>query len=145
MRDGRTVAVSRMADISQARAGRGHARARPATVRREGQTSFHGDGHAADRTLVAAEHLRIGAKVKDASLSVRAGEIVGLAGLLGSGRTEMARAIFGADRPDAGTISVEGKPVSFREPIDAIAAGSASAPRTARSRASSPKCRCART
>jgi ribose transport system ATP-binding protein len=123
MRDGRTVAVSRMADISKLELVAAMLGRDLQTVRREGQTSFHGEGHAADRTLVAADHLRIGAKVKDASLSVRAGEIVGLAGLLGSGRTEVARAIFGADRPDAGTISVEGKPVSFREPIDAIKLG----------------------
>jgi ribose transport system ATP-binding protein len=93
------------------------------TVRREGQTSFHGHGHAADHTLVTATGLQVGTKVRDASLSVRAGEIVGLAGLLGSGRTEVARTIFGADQPDAGTITMEGKTVKFREPIDAINLG----------------------
>ena len=87
------------------------------TVRREGQTSFHGAGHASDHMLVAADGLRAGTKVKDVSLSVRAGEIVGLAGLLGSGRTEVARTIFGADQPDAGTITVEGKPVVVTYPL----------------------------
>ena len=111
-----------------------------------GQTGFHGGGHAADRTLLEAEGLRSGIKVKDVACAVRAGEIVGLAGLLGSGRTELARAIFGADRADAGTIRVDGKigrPSASRSTRSRM--GSASAPRTARSKASFPKCRCART
>ena len=56
-------------------------------------------------------------------IEVRARQIVGLAGLLGSGRTEVARAIFGADPPDAGTIRLAGKAFSPREPADAIALG----------------------
>ncbi len=59
----------------------------------------------------------------DISFSVRAGEIVGLAGLVGAGRTELARAIFGADPPTAGTIYVDGRPVIIRSPQDAIRAG----------------------
>ena len=47
--------------------------------------------------MLAAEGLRIGRRVRDVRLEVRAGQIVGLAGLLGSGRTETARAVFGAD------------------------------------------------
>jgi inositol transport system ATP-binding protein len=57
------------------------------------------------------------------SLSVRRGEILGLAGLMGSGRTELARAIFGADRIDRGAIRVEGHPVRIASPEDAIRAG----------------------
>jgi ribose transport system ATP-binding protein len=62
-------------------------------------------------------------KVHDVSLSVRAGEILGLAGLVGAGRTETARLIFGADRRSGGDILLDGKPVSIRSPQDAIAAG----------------------
>ena len=51
--------------------------------------------------------------LRDINLEVRAGEIVGLAGLQGSGRTEIARAIFGADPIIAGTIEVDGKPVAL--------------------------------
>jgi monosaccharide-transporting ATPase len=51
---------------------------------------------------------------------VRSGEISGLAGLLGSGRTEVARLIFGVDQLDAGTLTMAGVPVKFGEPIDAI-------------------------
>jgi ABC-type sugar transport system ATPase subunit len=66
--------------------------------------------------------------VHDVSLTVRAGEIVGLAGLVGSGRSEIARAIFGADRRDAGEILVEGEPVRIRRPRDAARAGIAMLP-----------------
>ena len=61
--------------------------------------------------------------LRDVSLQVRAGEIVGLAGLQGSGRTELARAIFGADPITAGTIEVDGKPRRFRSPRAAVRAG----------------------
>jgi ABC-type sugar transport system ATPase subunit len=62
------------------------------------------------------------------SFEIRAGEILGLAGLVGSGRTEIARALFGADQLDAGTVSVDGRPVRLRHPGDAIAAGIAMLP-----------------
>jgi monosaccharide-transporting ATPase len=56
-------------------------------------------------------------------IELRQGEMLGLAGLLGSGRTEAARLLFGADKADSGTITVEGKEHSFASPRDAIAAG----------------------
>ena len=56
-------------------------------------------------------------------IELREGELLGLAGLLGSGRTEAARLLFGADRADSGTITVDGKERSFTSPRDAIAAG----------------------
>jgi ribose transport system ATP-binding protein len=61
--------------------------------------------------------------VRDVHLRVRAGEIVGLAGLVGAGRTQIARAIFGVDAPDAGELRLAGRPVSVRSPRDAIRAG----------------------
>ncbi|MDI6894511.1 MAG: sugar ABC transporter ATP-binding protein [Bacillota bacterium] len=64
----------------------------------------------------------------DISFEIRAGEIVGLAGLVGSGRSEVARAIFGADRRTAGTIRVRGKVVNPRSPREAIEAGIALLP-----------------
>jgi ribose transport system ATP-binding protein len=54
---------------------------------------------------------------------VHAGEVVGIAGLMGSGRSELARAVFGIDRITAGTVSVKGEPVKIRRPKDAIAHG----------------------
>jgi len=61
--------------------------------------------------------------LRNVSLSVRAGEIVGLAGLQGSGRTEIARAIFGADPISSGTIEIDGKVAHFRHPRQAVRAG----------------------
>jgi ABC-type sugar transport system ATPase subunit len=72
--------------------------------------------------------LRRGAVLNDISLTVRAGEIVGLAGLVGSGRTELARALMGVDRIDAGTIAVDGEERRLRHPGDAIEAGIAFVP-----------------
>lgn len=57
------------------------------------------------------------------NLTIHRGEVVGVAGLLGSGRTEMARIMFGADSADEGTVAVEGKPSSINRPTDAIAHG----------------------
>jgi ABC-type sugar transport system ATPase subunit len=64
----------------------------------------------------------------DVSLSVRAGEIVGLAGLIGSGRSEFARTVFGADRYDSGTIRVHGEEVRLKSPRDGVRAGIAMVP-----------------
>ena len=64
----------------------------------------------------------------DINFTVRRGEVLGLAGLVGAGRTEVARAIFGADRIISGEIIFEGKRVKFREPKDAIEAGIALCP-----------------
>jgi inositol transport system ATP-binding protein len=61
--------------------------------------------------------------LQDVSLSVRRGEILGIAGLVGAGRTETARAIFGADAVDSGRVLVDGQPVEIRSPQDAIRHG----------------------
>ncbi|NLT04816.1 MAG: sugar ABC transporter ATP-binding protein [Solirubrobacterales bacterium] len=66
--------------------------------------------------------------LEDISFEVRRGEIVGLAGLVGSGRSEVARAIFGADPVDSGTVEVDGAPLKLGSPRRAIAAGIALAP-----------------
>jgi ABC-type sugar transport system ATPase subunit len=66
--------------------------------------------------------------VTDVSFTLRAGEILGFAGLVGAGRTETARLIFGADRREAGEILIEGKPVRIDAPVDAVEAGLALVP-----------------
>jgi rhamnose transport system ATP-binding protein len=66
--------------------------------------------------------------VKGIDLAVRAGEIVGLAGLVGAGRTELARTVFGLDPPDSGEIILRDKVVTIRRPADAIELGIAYLP-----------------
>ena len=72
---------------------------------------------------------------EDVSFSIGKGEIVGLAGLMGAGRTEVARAIFGVDRLDAGSIEVDGRPVRIRSPRDGVSAGIAMVPEERKSQA----------
>ncbi len=62
-------------------------------------------------------------ELRDVSLAVQRGEILGIAGLVGAGRTEFARAIFGADPASGGRVRVEDKPVAIRSPADAISPG----------------------
>lgn len=64
-----------------------------------------------------------GRKVRDVSFAIRRGEVVGLTGLVGAGRTETARAIFGADRRESGVVELDGRRLDIRSPRDAIAAG----------------------
>ncbi|MBG6177433.1 ribose transport system ATP-binding protein [Labrenzia sp. EL_208] len=64
-----------------------------------------------------------GKDIRDVGFSLRKGEILGFAGLMGAGRTEVARAIFGADPRDGGDIRVHGKDVSVTTPHDAVVAG----------------------
>lgn len=77
-----------------------------------------------DREVVLeVRNLTRGRTLKDVSFSLRRGEILGFAGLVGAGRTEVARAIFGADPIDSGEILVRGKPVRIRTPRDAVRHG----------------------
>ncbi|HOE65649.1 MAG TPA: sugar ABC transporter ATP-binding protein [Candidatus Hydrogenedentes bacterium] len=69
------------------------------------------------------EHLTRNGAFKDVSFSLHEGEIVGLTGLVGAGRTEVARAIFGADRIDGGQLFLDGALISSRSPQDAIRQG----------------------
>ncbi len=80
------------------------------------------DGKEAGAGL-ALSNLVGGPKVKNVSFNVRRGEIVALTGLVGAGRTETARLIFGADKREAGTITLDGEELSINSPRDAIAAG----------------------
>jgi ribose transport system ATP-binding protein len=73
--------------------------------------------------LLRVEHLSRRGALHDVSFTLYAGEVLGVAGLLGAGRTELARAIAGADGFDAGQVHVGGAPVRFRNPADAIARG----------------------
>ncbi len=97
-------------------------------------------GRALDRSQVHVGHARVGEPVlevrgltrrgviHDVSFSVHRGEILGVAGLVGAGRTETARAIFGADPVDAGEILIEGKRVTITSPTEAVKHGLALVP-----------------
>ncbi|WP_319560973.1 sugar ABC transporter ATP-binding protein [Marispirochaeta sp.] len=74
-------------------------------------------------TVLKVSGLNAGKMVKDVSFELRKGEILGFAGLMGAGRTETARAIFGADSIDSGIIEVKGIPVIISSPMDAVAHG----------------------
>ena len=122
MRDGRTVQVAPMAaigklDLVAAMLGRDES-----AVAREGMTGFGSKAGGAHGPVLEADALAAPPALRSASLVVGAGEVVGLAGLLGSGRTETARALFGVDRA-AGAMRVGGERYGPRTPRDAIAAG----------------------
>src|SRR5207253_5221361 len=73
--------------------------------------------------LLRVEHLSLPPLLQDISFEVRNGEVVGLAGLVGAGRTEVARAIFGADPGASGNIRIAGELQRIRSPRDAVRAG----------------------
>ncbi len=73
--------------------------------------------------VLKVEHLNAGKLVRDVSFELRKGEILGFSGLMGAGRTETARALFGADKKESGTIYVNGQQVEIHTPQDAVKAG----------------------
>lgn len=75
------------------------------------------------QVVLKVEGITMEPHVKNASFSLRKGEILGFAGLMGAGRTELARAIFGADKPDSGKVYIHGKRVEISSPMDAVEAG----------------------
>jgi len=119
MRDGRTIEESPMSEISRYELVSkmlGRELAEQLSRRRAG-----GEGSPAEgEPVLEAADLHRAPSVDGVSLSINRGEIVGLAGLLGSGRTETARAIFGADPLDSGTVALNGAPLRLRSPGDAV-------------------------
>lgn len=73
--------------------------------------------------VLEVKNLNAGSSVKDVSFQLRKGEILGFSGLMGAGRTEVARLLFGADKKESGTIFVNGKEVIINSPQDAIREG----------------------
>ncbi|MDR1801018.1 MAG: sugar ABC transporter ATP-binding protein [Lachnospiraceae bacterium] len=73
--------------------------------------------------VLKVEHLKAGRLVNDVSFELKKGEILGFAGLMGAGRTETARAIFGADTKESGDIYVNGELVEIKSPQDAVKSG----------------------
>jgi ribose transport system ATP-binding protein len=116
MRDGRHVATKDVKDLTREEiirlmVGRELKDAIPKVA------AEHGD------VALEVKHLTRKGVLNDISFTVRKGEVLGIAGLVGAGRTETARVIFGADPMDSGSIEVFGKPVRIRSPQDAIKHG----------------------
>ena len=121
MRDGRRIATHDSGDVPRAdliREMAGH------DLPEQRNTGTAGSGEVA----LSVRRLCSGSRVRDVNFDVRHGEILGLAGLIGSGRTETLRAIFGAQPKKDGEIRVNGKVVNIRSPADAVRAGIALAP-----------------
>jgi ribose transport system ATP-binding protein len=88
-----------------------------------------------DKVLLEVRNMRRLPAVRGVSLEVRAGEVVGLGGLVGSGRTELLRLVYGIDIPDEGEVVVEGKSLPRSRPVAAIEAGLGLAPEDRKSQA----------
>lgn len=80
------------------------------------------------KKIFEVRHLNAGKMVRNVSFDLYEGEIVGIAGLMGAGRTETTRAIFGVDAKESGEIILDGRPVEINKPMDAIRAGIVLAP-----------------
>jgi simple sugar transport system ATP-binding protein len=84
--------------------------------------------HIRGEALLAAKGLGLAGSIDPFDLELHAGEVVGLAGLLGSGRTEVAGLLFGVDKPDSGSLTVNGRPVKHPSPLGSIGRGVALCP-----------------
>lgn len=117
LRDGESVGANRVDDLDETALIR-------MMVGREVAAAFPARGGAAGETVLALRGVGCAASgVHGIDLDVRAGEVVGLAGLVGTGRTELARILFGLTPAEAGEISLRGQPVRIFDPRAAIALG----------------------
>ena len=116
LRDGRNVGTCAVSDTSKAELIK-------LMIGRDLAEMFPKRAIAHGATILEVRGLRRGAVIKDVSLSLHVGEILGVYGLLGSGTVEVGRCLFGVLSPDAGQILVDGKPVSHSQVPDAVAVG----------------------
>jgi rhamnose transport system ATP-binding protein len=119
-RDGRHVVTAATADLTTASLVR-HMVGREVTL-------FPKEAGTVGAELLSVHNLSDAAAFRDVTFTVHAGEIVGLAGLVGAGRTEIARVLFGIEPRTAGEIRLEGRAVHFGSPSEALAAGIAYVP-----------------
>ncbi|MCF3643111.1 sugar ABC transporter ATP-binding protein [Rhizobium sp. TRM95111] len=116
LRDGRLVGVYPAEGMTQSRI----------TELMTGKTfdqSVRAASHAASPPVLTVEGLTRRGEFEDVSFTVRRGETLGITGLLGAGRTELALTLFGMRRPDRGSVTLDGRPVRFASNREAIAAG----------------------
>ncbi|NJC86582.1 sugar ABC transporter ATP-binding protein [Planosporangium mesophilum] len=124
LRDGRRVVTAPLADVTPAQLIE-H------IIGRRMENAFAWRERTVDRSgtpVLELRELSAGPRVRGVSLTLHRGEVLGLAGLMGSGRTELARALFGIDRARAGQVLVDGRPVDLTSPRAAMAAGIALIP-----------------
>ena len=88
-----------------------------ASIKKEGL------GNISDEVVVEAKGLSHKGTIKPFDFEIKKGEVVGVTGLLGSGRSEMVRCIYGADKAQTGSLKMKGKELNIKEPLDAIKAG----------------------
>jgi galactofuranose transport system ATP-binding protein len=121
MRDGRTIEETPLSSLTKLDIVARMLGKEIGELAREGTTGFsESRTTVSGAPVLAGQGLRRGRNPVDVSIDVRPGEIVGMAGLLGSGRTETARLLFGADQAERGTITLDGSNVAFRTPREAI-------------------------
>lgn len=124
LRDGRHIHTGELADLDRMQLVSMMLGRDLSEVRRSGVTNFAAEGHEAARTpVLTATGLTSRLQLHDISVSLYAGEVLGLGGLLGSGRSETAKALSGALRLDAGELAVDGTPLKRLTPAAAIRAG----------------------
>ena len=116
MRDGTYVDTVNTSDIDQSQLV-------AMMIGRDLSTFFPPRQHNIGEEVLRVEHVRAGRAVQDISFNVRRGEVVGLSGLVGAGRTECVRAILGVDEMEAGKVVLNGKEVKFRNIKQAYEAG----------------------
>lgn len=121
MRDGETISSDPAADLTVETLVR-------RMVGRDISTLFPKNGHEAGDPVLEVSGLTTAGVFEDVGFSVRAGEIVALAGLVGAGRSEIVRAVFGVDRYDSGEVRVGGVELPVGKPSAAMAAGVALVP-----------------
>ena len=115
-RDGRTVGAGRMADVT-------HGELVRMMVGRAVDQVFPKTKAAIGAPVLTVAGFSHPTEFDDIAFDLRQGEILGVYGLVGAGRSELAQSLFGITRPSAGTVAVEGKPVVIRSPAHAIGAG----------------------
>ena len=128
LRDGRVAHTGELSELSRLELIAQMLGRDLAEVEKEGATGFGEEHETKNEPVLQALDINQRHRLHDISFDVRPGEVVGLAGLLGAGRSETAKAIFGADPVDSGTLKVEGKDVRMGSPSAAIKAGIAFLP-----------------
>ncbi len=116
LRDGQYVATKRTEELT-------HNDLVKLMVGREVDQYYKSSGHALGETVLEVKNLTRAGMFEDVSFSVRSGELLGVAGLMGCGREEIVKAIYGLIRPDGGTVTLGGRQLQMKGPLQAIRDG----------------------